>query len=206
MKVIFSIILIFLLYSCECVNNYETPKENIPEQNSNLQIVNLSYNYKSLEAFSNDIYIEKLNYKEVKNNSAKYISGNSILNLRHNDKVVLASGLKLEENNNYFSVIFDNNSSISSIYKESISENNLRIWNLNYNDVSIRIFNLNINENYSLSPREVSGVYNLPNGTYQIVYTINNQDFDFEFIISSNKVYELCFNKSEFSPIEIERR
>src|SRR5690606_38498475 len=105
-------------------------KENIPDQNSNLQVVNLSNNYKSLEAFSNDIYIEKLNYKEVKNNSAKYISGNSILNLRHNDKVVLASGLKLEENKNYFSVIFDNNSSISSIYKESISEDNLRIWNL----------------------------------------------------------------------------
>jgi len=194
MKFISILILSLFIISCECVNEVDTAKENIPEQNANLNLVNLSSKYKNINVYSNDIFIEEKNYNTFESESKKYISGNSIINIRKNDEILLVNSVELLENQNYIAFVYDFNSSLLLQYAEKLTTNNLRFWNFTSSALSIKIFNANTLETIDISSRKISKSFELNEGLYTLNYTINNLPNEITIELKQNKKLDICFS------------
>lgn len=194
MKFISILILSLFIISCECVNEVNTAKENIPEQNSNLNLVNLSSKHRNIKVYSNDIFIEEKNYNSFESESKKYISGNSIVNIRKNDEILLVNSVELFENQNYIAFVYDFNSSLLLQYAEKLIDNNLRFWNFTNSALSIKLFNANTLESVDISSRKISKSFSLNQGVYTLNYTVNNLPKEITFEIKQNKKLDICFS------------
>lgn len=194
MKFISILILSLFIISCECVNEVDTAKENIPEQNSNLNLVNLSSKHRNIKVYSNDIFIEEKNYNSFESESKKYISGNSIVNIRKNDKILLVNSVELFENQDYIAFVYDFNSSLLLHYAEKLTESNLRFWNFTSSALSIKLFNANTLESVDISSRKISKSFELNQGVYTLNYTVNNLPKEITFEIKQNKKIDICFS------------
>ncbi len=202
MKTIISIFLLSIFVSCECINDYDTPRENIPEQNSSLNLINLSVKRKSLDIYNNDIFIEKLVYKNSEQNFTKYISGNSIINSRVDGTSIFATPVSLLENEKYIGFIFDFNSSLNLSYSIELKENNIRIWNLKNENVSFRIFSNDILENFDLPFKNYANRLNLQDGSYQIIITYSGKSIESNIQVNQNNRFELIIYNDELIKFE----
>ncbi len=190
---------IFSLLACECVNDVNTEKENIPNQNTEISIINLLDNNKSLATYCNDIFIEDLDFKVYNSIPKKYMSGRFVLSFREKEEVIYISSLNLLESERYFSFIYENQKQKRFIIRQAI-KNNIRVWNLNdtsidltlfsnnllYNSViknnSIEEFQINnfpVNFNLSLNGLNINKDINLNNISEIVIY--NNQILTFEY-------------------------
>lgn len=190
---------IFSLLACECVNDVNTEKENIPNQNTEISIINLLDNNKSLATYCNDIFIEDLDFKVYNSIPKKYMSGRFVLSFREKEEVIYISSLNLLESERYFSFIYENQKQKRFIIRPAI-KNNIRVWNLNdtsidltlfsnnflYNSViknnSIEEFQINnfpVNFNLSLNGLNINKDINLNNISEIVIY--NNQILTFEY-------------------------
>ncbi len=192
MKFISILILSLLIISCECVNEVDTAKENIPEQNSSINLVNLSAKHKTLKVYSNDIFIEDKNYNIFENEAKKYISGNSIINVRKNSEILLVNSVELESKENYIAFIYDFNTSLQLKYASKLKDNNFRLWNLTSSNTSIKLFNTNTLESFDINSREISNLHLLNEGFYTLTYTINGLLKESSFEIKQNKKLDIC--------------
>ena len=190
---------IFSLLACECVNDVNTEKENIPNQNTEISIINLLDNNKSLATYCNDIFIEDFAFKVYNSIPKKYMSARFVLSFREQEEVIYISSLNLLESERYFSFIYENQKQKRFIIRQAI-KNNIRVWNLNdtsidltlfsnnflYNSViknnSIEEFQINnfpVNFNLSLNGLNINKDINLNNISEIVIY--NNQILTFEY-------------------------
>lgn len=202
MKLIYTIILIFSLISCECINDINTPRENIPEQNSLFNLINLSSKHQNLDIYNNDIFIERLVYKNTNANFTKYISGNSIVNSRINNNAILVTPVSLIENEKYIGFIFDFNASLNLLYSEELQSNNFRIWNLNNKNINFRIFSNNYLDNIEVPLKSNSSKFQLQSASYQIIVNYDNITIESSIQINSNKKYEIIICNNELLTLD----
>jgi hypothetical protein len=194
--------MLFSLISCECINDINTPRENIPEQNSLFNLINLSSKNQNLDIYNNDIFIERLIYKNTKTNNTKYISGNSILNSRINNTAILVTPVSFIENEKYIGFIFDFNSSLNLIYNSELQDNNFRIWNLSNKNINFRIFSNNYLDNIEVPLKSISNQFQLINSSYQIIVNYDDKIIESSIQINSNKKYEIIVCNNELLTID----
>lgn len=193
------LLIIFSLLSCECVNDVNTDKENIPNQNTEISIINLLDNNRNLSTYCNDIFIEDLGFKVYNSIPKKYMSGRFVLSFREKDEVIYISSLNLLESERYFSFIYEIQKQKRFIIRPAI-KNNIRVWNLNDSSIDLTLFSNNflynsiiksnsveefqinnfpVNFNLSLNGLNINKDINLNNISEIVIY--NNQILTFEY-------------------------
>ena len=149
--IIYFVLAMLFFHSCECVNDINTDKENIPEQNSNLFLINLTSTYKNISVYCNEIFIESIEQRKYTQTSKKYLSGNFILNFRDNDEVIFLNNINLVKDTTYFSFLYEINSNLKFSLERIIDKQSIRIWNLSNFSDEITLFNNELLYNYSLN-------------------------------------------------------
>lgn len=188
----------FFTFSCECVNDFVTDKENIPDQNSNVFVVNLSEVNKDLKSYCNDIFIEDLEFKLYKQNSVKYMSGNFVLNLRANEKAILVNSINLVEFESYFAFVYDIKNQ-TSFKINPILEKNVRIWNLENEDIDFTLFNNEILINETINKNDVQEV-EINNFPTNFTLSINSKNINKE--ISLKNISEIVIINNQILTFE----
>ena len=190
--------LIFLITSCECVNDVETDKENIPNQNTGLYVINLLDRFPTLSTYCNDLFIEDVSFKVFNNSPKKYMSGNFVLNFRKDKDVVYVASLNLLDSMNYFSFIYENNNQTRFIIKPAL-KSNIRVWNLSNSPLDLTIFNNNLLFNSVLANNSVE---EFPVNSFPVQFTLNLNGLNISQNISLNNISEIVVYKNQVMKLE----
>lgn len=190
--------LIFLITSCECVNDVETDKENIPNQNTGLYVINLLDKFPTLSTYCNDLFIEDVSFKVFNNSPKKYMSGNFVLNFREDKDVVYVASLNLLDSMNYFSFIYENNNQTRFIIKPTL-KSNIRVWNLSNSPLDLTIFNNNLLFNSVLANNSVE---EFSVNSFPVQFTLNLNGLNISQNISLNNISEIVVYKNQVMKLE----